>query len=146
MSRLEELRKALLVSDAFDALSAVRGLIPDDGAGAQEVVVYGFACILETNSAGLSIVFDRFDDDEIGKMELSLEKMGATKTLEAFRTLDAAFRQLLAEGEERLDAGDRLVGAPETRRIDGACEAHVAEMEASLLRFCKDNVEALAVE
>jgi hypothetical protein len=144
MSRVAEFQKALASNDSFGALAAVRELIPDGGAGEQEVVIYAFACILEAGSAGLSILFDRFDDDELRKIDGSLERIGATQTLGDLRSLDSVFRQSLANGEDRLEAAEALAEGPETQRIDRASDAQVEEMKEKLLQFCKENVEALA--
>jgi hypothetical protein len=144
MRRLETLQKALAVDDTFDALTTIRELIADDGANEQEVVVYAYACILETSSAGLSILFDRFDDVELAKIDRSLESIGATQTLNELRGLTGAFRGLVAKGLKRLDAAETLVEQPDTQRVDRASDAHVEEMEQKLLEFCRQNVEALA--
>lgn len=120
--RLGKLEKALSSGTPFDALAKVRELVPDDGVGAQQVVVYGFACILETNSAGLSILFDRFDDDELRKLDASLERIGATRTLAALRAM-------------------RRLGAA---KLDAQSQVYVAEMEQRLLAFCKAHLPELA--
>jgi hypothetical protein len=144
MRRLAELQQALAVDEVFDALSKIRELIPDDGANEQEVVVYAFACILETSSAGMSILFDRFDDAELSKIDRSLEKIGATQALNDLRGLTTAFRGLVAKGMKRLDAAETLIEQPETQRMDRASDVQVEEMEQKLLEFCRQNVGALA--
>ena len=143
-ARLAKLQKALSSTGTFDALEKVRALIPDDGAGAHEVVVYGFACILETSSAGLSILFDRFDDDELGRIRGSLESIGATRTLTALRKLEKAFERALGKGKAREDAADSLTLLPDAQRVDRQSADHVDEMQRKLLEFCKAHVRELA--
>ena len=124
-ARLAKLERALSSSRIFDALEKVRGLVPDDGTGVQEVVVHAFACILETDSAGLSILFDRFDEDELRRVHASLESIGATRTLTALRKLEKA-------------------RPPGAQRIDRQSGIQVEEMQQKLLVFCKAHVEELA--
>ena len=142
--RLAALKKALTSARALDALEKVRALIPDEGAGAQQVVVYGFACLLEANSAGLSILFDRFEDDELEQIGSSLEAIGALQTLAAFRKLQRAFASAVAGGRDRLDAAEWVAARSDSRRIDRDARAHVTEMEQKLLAFCKAHLEQLA--
>jgi hypothetical protein len=142
--RLARLKKALSAKDAFDSLTKIRELVPDEGVGAQQVVVYGFACLLETSSAGLSILFDRFDDDELAKIMAALESVGATSTLRDLRELQAVFARAVGEGRARFDASELAAGHSATRGIDGKSEAHAQEMQDRLLEFCKEHLEELA--
>jgi len=142
--RLARLKKALSAKDAFESLVKIRELVPDDGGGAQEVVVYGFACILETSSSGLSILFDRFDDDELAKITAALESIGATSTLRDLRELQAVFARAVRKGRDRFDASELAAGHSERRGIDGKSEAHAQEMQDRLLQFCKEHLEELA--
>jgi hypothetical protein len=142
--RLAAMKKAFSAGTAFDALHEVRELVPDNGMGAQQAVVYGFACILEANSAGLSILFDRFEDDELEKIRSSLEAIGAIRTLADFRQLQGVFASAVAGGRDRLDASEWMAVQPESQRIDRESEAHVREMEQKLLEFCKTHVDELA--
>ena len=142
--RLAALKKALTSARALNALEKARALIPDDGAGAQQVVVYGFACLLEASSAGLSILFDRFDDDELERIGSSLEAIGALQTLAAFRKLQRAFVSAVVGGRDRFDAAEWIAARPESRRIDRDAKAHSTEIEEKLLAFCKAHVEQLA--
>jgi hypothetical protein len=140
-TRLARLRDAVA---GANPLSDVRELLPDTGEGAQEVVVYGYACILETNSAGLSILLDRFDDVELGRFDRSLESIGAKQTLADLRRLAVLFRGAISEGQDRLRAAETVGQSTEAQRIDRAAEAHVREMETLLLDFCKTHLEELA--
>jgi hypothetical protein len=106
-------------------LPAVRELIPDEGNREQMIVVRAFACLLETDSAGLSMVFDRFDARERKRMRAALEAIGARQTVSAFDRISAA------------DAAAR-------RRIDRGRARHVAEIETKLLGYCRRNIAALA--
>jgi hypothetical protein len=142
--RLARLKKALSAKDAFESLVKIRELVPDEGVGAQQVVVYGFACILETSSACLSILFDRFDDDELAKIVAALESIGATSTLRDLRELQVVFARAVGKGHARLDAADRVARQARTRGVDGRSEAHGREMEQKLLEFCKQHLEELA--
>ena len=121
------MQRALSAGD----LARVRAQVPDEDAGnkAQQVVVYAHACVLETNSAGLSILFDRFSRAERRSMASALAAIKATATLRALRSLERAFARKKA---------------PETGSVDRRSDKLVAEMEARLLRFCEANVEELA--
>lgn len=142
-TRLAGLEKAL-ASD--DALGRIRQLIPDDGENEQAVLIYAHACILETNSAGLSIVFDRFDPEELDRIEKSLHAIKASKTLLAFRQLRRLFSSEIKAGRNAVDAGEWMAAKPAVRRIDKNSGALVAEMERKLLAFCRSHVEQLAAE
>ena len=141
MNRLSALQRALA---AEEPLPRVRGLIPDDGEKEQQVVVFAYACILETGSSGLSILFDRFEEEELEKIDGALESIGAKRTLGDFRSLSAAFQEAIADGEDRGDAAERLVAQADAQRIDRGAEGHVQEMKERLLDFCNRNIEALA--
>ena len=143
MSRLPALQRALASNEP---LAQIRSLIPDDGADEQEVVASALACIQETRSSGLSILFDRFDDDELEKIDHSLESIGAERPLAEFRKLAEAFQRAIANDEDRQDAAERLVAEADSQRIDRASESLVQEMEEKLLAYCQRNVEALASE
>lgn len=138
--RLEVLRAALA---SKDPLSAVRGAIEEDNPD-QQVVVWAYACILETNSAGLGIVFDRFEEPEVARIAKALEAIGASKTLSDLRVLQAAVAQGEASGLSRLDASEALEDQAEPRRIQRQFESQVAEMEACLLSYCRDHLDSLA--
>ena len=124
-TRLARLQKALASGSSIDALAKVRELIADDGVGAQQIFVYGFACMLETSSAGLSIVFDRFDAAELRKIGSSLEHIGATRTLTAFRRLQKSFERA-------------------AHKVDEQSRAYADEMEQKLLALAKAHVQDLA--
>ena len=139
-TRVAKLRKAL----SSGQLEKVRELIPDKGKGAQEVLVYTYACILETNSAGLSILFDRFDDDELRTIHSSLESIGALGTLVALQELQKIFDERIVAGDDRLTASEFVNERPEARRIDREYEAQSKEMTHKLLEFCEKHLEELA--
>ncbi len=142
--RLAAVEKALACKKASDALEKLRALVPDDGDDAQEVVVYGYACILETNSAGLSILFERFDDAELEKVRRSLEAIGAVRTLAALSGLLESFASAIAGGKSRLDACEWLSAQSIPQRVDQESETHVSEMEGKLVAFCRARAEELA--
>jgi len=129
-----------LASD--DPLGEVGALV-DDGTTLGQVFKYAFACILETNSAELPIVFDRFDDGDLLHIENALEVIQATKTLEDYRTLKRAFDAAIASGLDRLDASDVVAGRPELAMLGRRYKAHVAEMERQLISFCRAHVGEL---
>ena len=143
-TRLAKLSAALAQDDAFEALSKVRELLPDDGEGAQQTVVYGYAAVLEVNSSGLSVLFDRLDDEELWKCRAALDAIGAEHTLHAFDTLHPAFVKMIAAGTDRFEAAERLAAQPATRRLDREHQNHVGEMEQKLLAFCRTHVAELA--
>ena len=121
-ARVAKLARALARSNP---LPAVRRLIPDEGNAAQNVVVRAFACLLEADSAGLSILFDRFDARERKRLRASLEAIGATRT---------------AADLDRLAKAD----AAARRTIDRHRVRHVKEIETKLIRYCRNNLAALA--
>ena len=108
------------------------------------MVVYALACKLETNSACLSILFDRFGDEELERIRSSLERIGAARTLADLGELQALFQDSLAAGSDRLDAAELVQEQSNARGIDGRSEAHVEEMEKKLLQFCEAHLEELA--
>ena len=93
-SRLEALRAALA---SEDPLASVREAIEEDNRD-QQVVVWAFACLLETNSAGLSVVFDRFDESELERIAEALAAVGASRTLADLRAMQAFVGQGVASG------------------------------------------------
>ena len=146
VSQHAKLKAAMAIRATFDALQKVRELLPDDGQGAQAVVIYGFACLLETNSAGLSILFDRFSDEELRKIRSALESIDAPRTLEAFCALQELFESAISKGESRFEAAQSLPEYPEGQRIDGASRVLTDELEEKLFAFCKTHLEELAKE
>ena len=124
------LQKALSSGTPFDALTKLRELIADDGVGAQEVVVFGYACILETNSAGLSVLFDRFDADELRKIDASFKSMGATRTLAALRAMRRLFDQARAKAARELDRESQVYVREMEQKLLGYCKAHLPELAA----------------
>ena len=138
------IRKALRSNEPAEALAAVRALVPDDGEGPQQVVVYAYACILEVNSAGLSILFDRFEDEELAKCHAAFEAIGAERTQADFRRLHALFAQALAEREDRFAASEWVVEHPNARPIDRQSDMYVSELESALLAYCDRHVDEIA--
>jgi hypothetical protein len=117
--RLKALQHALAKGD----LEKVRALVPDrPGNAKQRTLVYVYACILETNSAGLGILRDRFSAGERRRIAAALRVVGATRTRAS---------QLRME-KRRLSAIE-----PPTERL-------VREMEEKLLAFCRAHAAELA--
>ena len=141
---LAALEKALGAPDAAEALANCRELVPDEGKGPQQVVVYAYACVLEVTSAGLSILFDRFDDDELAKCESAIEAIGATGALADFRTLQTMFRTAIADGKDRFAASEWLTEQSEARAIDRNHDRHANELERRLLDFCRSHADDIA--
>jgi hypothetical protein len=141
---LAALKKALGAPDAAEALANCRALIPDDGQGPQQVVVHAYACVLEVDSAGLSILFDRFDDDELARCQSALDAIGATGALTDFRTLHTMFRSALASGKDRVAASEWLTEQSEAKAIDRNHEMHAKELERRLLDYCAGHVDEIA--
>src|SRR5687768_5440322 len=96
--RMATIKQALELPDRFEALTAIREAIPERNE-AQKQVVLAYACILEASSAGLSIVLERFDDDELDQMEAVLEALGAEATLADLRRLRAAVSPASGSGK-----------------------------------------------
>ena len=110
-TRLARLQKALGSGASINALAKVRELIADDGVGAQEVFVYGFACMLETSSAGLSIVFG----------------IGATRTLAALRRVQKPLERAEAR---KVDQQSQAYVDEMQRKLWAFCKAHVQDLAA----------------
>ncbi|NJN64876.1 MAG: hypothetical protein HC882_08325 [Acidobacteria bacterium] len=142
-SRRSAIAKALASSSP---LEEVRELVPDDGAGAQQVLVYGYAFILETSSGGLSIVFDRFDDDELARLGHALDAIHAPRAVAAFRSLEAVFRDALRSGADRFEAADTAAARASESGIDDESESFADEVEAALVEYCKAHLDDLARE
>lgn len=140
--RAAAIRRGLAGGD----LGRVRAQIPDEDSGnkSQQAVVYAYACMLETHSAGLSIVFDRFPARERQKIARALKAIGAAQTLRALRRLELALAREFAHKRSRIEAAARLGELPAARRIDTQSRSHAAEIEKKLLAFCKAHVEELA--
>lgn len=140
-TRLARLRMALA---STDPLWRIRQLLPDDGENEQAVVIYAHACLLETNAAGLSIVFDRFDPEELDRIGAALKAIKASKSLTAFRQLRRLLSSEIKAGRNAIDAGEWMAAKPAVRRIDKGSDALVEEMERQLLAFCRSHIDELA--
>ena len=142
--RLRALQRALASED----LGAVRELLPvlpgDAANKAQRVVIHAYAAILEVNSAGLSILFDRYNRRELRQVSSALAAIGADRTLGDFSQLERALARAVARGRSRLQAAEWLATKPETVRVDRKSGRHVSEMEKKLLPYCKAHVDQLA--
>jgi len=125
-----------------DPLGEVGPLV-DDSTRVGQVFKYACACILETNSAELPILFDRYEDADLRRIENALEAIHATQTLEDYRTLKQAFDAAIAAGSDRLDASDAVARRPELAVLGRRYKAHVAEMERQLISFCRAHVGEL---
>ncbi len=141
--KVAELRAAL-VSDDFP-LAQFRELMPE-GSPEQDVVVFVFAAILDTNSAGLYILLDRYDSDELNIICKGLQTVGATETLTDLQALRRAFGNAVASGLDQFQASDQVAESEMGRALSNKTELHVGEMESKLLKYCRDNVEILARE
>ena len=139
-SRIAVVEKALASSEP---LAKVREAIAETNEE-QRVVMWAFACLLETNSAGLSILLDRFTGPELGRMEKALDTIGAKRTLADLRKLRQAFVAARHSGQSRDDAAEAVDRGALGRASARAREAHVREMEDRLLSFCKAHVAELA--
>jgi hypothetical protein len=129
-----------LASD--DPLGEVGALIREDTSAGQ-TFKWAFACVLETHSAELPILFDRYVDDDLRHIEEALEAIQATATLEDYRILKRAFDAAVSSGLDRLDASDAVANAPELAPVARRYKAHVAEMERQLVGFCRARVGEL---
>ena len=138
--QLTVLREAL---SSEDPVRSIREAIAEDNAE-QQVVVFAFACILETNSAGLAILFDRFDASEVEHIANALSAIGANDTLSALRVMQAAVAEGEASGLSRLDASEALYDRAEIKELKRKNASHVAEMERCLLEYCRTHLERLA--
>jgi hypothetical protein len=138
-NRRQQLQTAL---DSGDPLGAVDAFI-DEGTPLGLTFKWAFACILETNSAELPILFDRYDDTQLRAVEDALEAIGAARTLEDYRTLKRAFDAALASGLDRPDASDAIAKRPELSALGRRYKDHAAEMEERLIAFCRAHVDEL---
>jgi hypothetical protein len=141
-NKLAVIRKALASSDP---LGNVREAIAEENK-TQKVVVWAFACILETNSAGLTILFERFTLPEIARIERTLAEIGASRTLADLRALLEVFQMARDRGVPRFDASDALNESAIGRAANKRGQAQVAEMEAKLLEYCKAHEQELAAD
>lgn len=136
-----KLIEAALRSD--DPLGNIREIIAEKNQQ-QQTVVWVFACILETGSAGLSIMFDRFSSAELAKLDRGLVEIGATETADDLRALRAAVDEAAESGKSREDAAESVSACAQGRAVDRKHEAHVKEMETKLLAYCEEHVGELA--
>jgi hypothetical protein len=137
--RRARLERALASSDPLGAVNA----IVDESTPLGRIFRRVFACILETNSAELLILFDRYDDEYLRDIEDALEAIQATRTLEDYRRLKQAFDAAVASGLDRLDASDAVASTAELAVRGRQYQAHVAEMEQQLTSFCRAHVREL---
>jgi hypothetical protein len=137
--RIVALRAAL---EEEDPLGAVRELLVSEEAWAQQVVVWVYACILETNSAGLTIVLDCFGPPELETLAQALDSVGAAFTGGALRRLLADVKARVAAGEPWATASDHVHEA--ARDIRRAREEQLAEMNRCLFTYCEQHLEELA--
>ncbi len=102
--------------------------------------------ILEVNSGGVSMLWDRLPFDEIDRLAQYLEGMGAQQTYLAIKEIRGFIVTAVGDPPGREALFD-LVGSPEfekmARPFDLQFEAMVEEMEGKLLEFAQANVESL---
>jgi hypothetical protein len=116
-----------------DKLQQLRELLPAETGKAQQVLVWGYACMLEVNSAGLPMLFDRFSAAERRRIDRALEAIGARATRRAFAGLGERFRagtltDALAKRATRQSA--KQVREIESRLLE-YCQAHLEELVAT---------------
>jgi len=133
------LQKALSSAEPLPAISA----LVDDGLPAGQTFRWAYACILETFSAQLSILFDRFDAEERARIAAALEEIGAAKTLADFRSLAVVFDAGVTAGLDPGDASDLLREDQASAAIGRRYQEHVKEMEGALLEFCRRRLDDL---
>jgi hypothetical protein len=141
-SRIAVVETALASSEP---LAKVREVIAETNKE-QRVVVWAFACVLETHSAGLLILLDRFTGAELGRMEKALDAIGAKRTLADLRKLRRAFEAARHSGQSTDNAPEAVDRSALGRAIARTREAHVREVEERLLSFCKAHVAELAAD
>ena len=133
------LQKLLASADPLPAVSA----LVDDGRPAGQTFRWAYACILETHSARLSILFERFDGGERARIADALAEIGAAKTLADLRALAAVFDAGVAAGLDPSDASELLTEDRASIAIGRRYQEHVKEMEAALIDFCRSRVDDL---
>jgi hypothetical protein len=141
--RLGILQGALEGTERFEALTTIREAIAEKNRE-QTVVGTAYACILETHSAGLSILLDRCDDSELDQIEQALTTIGAKATLADLVRLRALVSQACLSGASREEASDYVHDGPAGRAVFERTRLHVEEMEECLLAFCRSNIALLA--
>ena len=139
--RLARLRTALKSNDPLPKIVAI---IPNDGHGERGIVINAYGCLLETNSGGLSMIFDRFGGSEFAQMIDAVERIGAERTLRDLKTLRRVWKRSATAGGDQFEAADAVARYAKARKIDPAYRTHVRELERKLLKFCKDHIEELA--
>jgi|SoiMethySBSTD1v2_1073268.scaffolds.fasta_scaffold00492_38 hypothetical protein len=139
-SRLAQLERALRKKDPLGELN----LLVNDKLEPGKTFAFAYACILETNSATLAILFDRFTRSQLDRTEKVLQKIGAIDTLADFRALRGPFDQSVAKGKPPNVASAALDEREELRAIARKYNAHTSEMEECLLAFAKSHVNELA--
>src|SRR5262245_53324701 len=130
-SRLAQLERALGNRDPLGELN----LLVNDKLEPGKTFGFAYACILETNSATLAILFDRFTRSQLERTEKVLKKIGAIATLADFRALKGRFDQSIAKGMPSSEASAALDERKELRAIARKSAAHTSEMEERLLAF-----------
>lgn len=112
----------------------------------QRVFELVHGAILEVNSGGVSMLWDRLTFDEIDRLAEYLEQMGAQETCMAIKEIRGFVVAALGDppGEEALFD---FIGSDEfekmARPFDLKFETMVEEMESKLLEFAKANVRSL---
>jgi hypothetical protein len=140
--------KVALIQEALaseDPLASLREVIAEKN-HQQKVVVWVYAGILETNSAGLTILFERFTPPEIIQIERGLVEVGATQAASDLLALRRKFESAIDGGATRDHASEAVHESSIGKAANRRCEGHVEEMEAKLLEYCRAHVEELGDE
>jgi hypothetical protein len=101
------------------------------------------AFMLETFSARMSMLFDRYEDDELDKMEAGLAAIGASEALADWRVVRAGFNETVAGGMDRYDASEEIDSRAELDPVLSRFAEHADEIEARLVAYAKANWAAI---
>ena len=93
------------------------------------------AFMLETYSATMSILFDRFDRSELDEMTEALATVGAERTLADWRVVRASFDRRVEGGSDPYDASLELGEDPALRPLLSGFAEQADEIRERLLAY-----------
>ncbi len=136
------IREALNSDDPLDNIRAEIHMCSDE----QILFAHVYAGLTEVNSAGVSILWDRFPFEQADLLMKHLREIKAPKTLTALQALRDFITERLGQKPDE-DAVFDLVGSEEfeaaARPYDVQYRGYVEEMEHRLLEYARAHVAAL---
>jgi hypothetical protein len=147
----EELGKPMgimTIREALDSEDPLSNIIGELSGFTRERKVFEtvYAGLLEINSAGVAILWDRLTLAEVDRLAGHLKEIGANQTYKALKEIRRFIVSRLGDPPDDDDLFE-LVGSEEfenqSRPYDVQFETLVREIEDKLMDYAKENVESL---